>query len=635
MNTQDLTQVKRILVPTDFGMGTQSTLAHACELAERVHADLHVLHVLPAHDLPSPSGTDAQERLRGARERLKQLSQSATNGKLQAVCEVRIGKPSEEIVRYALEQDIGFIAMGTHGRTGLSHAVMGSVAEQVVRHAPCPVLAVRPTLRSPRGSGVWDAAQRLKSGLGTELAGDRNEGWEKMSRLLSQDLDLDPSEAKKLLETLEAMGAIAWRESAGFGGGAIPARKSWTINSEAVGLRDESQGLENGHAQPTTGANAAIDLLRRALADRATDIHLAPSNDDVFQVRLRIDGRLEPYCQLDRSVALPLIQQFKVLASLDIAEPFEPKEGRLELADRMPGVEVRITTAPVQGGTAVALRLFTRDRALMPLERLGLSPSAREAVENILRSGAGLVLVTGPTGSGKTTTIYSLLNLLSTNTRDIISIEDPIEFPLPFIRQLAVDHRHNLTMTTGLRTILRMDPDIIFVSEIRDAEAAEMAMRAASSGRFVFSTLHTRDVASTLTALRDLRIDSRSLAGNLAGLISQRLLRRLCPECSRRSSTLESEAARFVTEGLTASAELGRAVGCAHCRGTGYRDRIGVFEAVSTSADTAEAILSGVGEAEFRKVIRAAGTASLVGDSLQKAIDGLTTIEEALGAKWL
>jgi type IV pilus assembly protein PilB len=251
----------------------------------------------------------------------------------------------------------------------------------------------------------------------------------------------------------------------------------------------------------------------------------------------------------------------------------------------------------------------------------------------MLRSGAGLILVTGPTGSGKTTTIYSQLHLLAGDGREITSIEDPVEFPMPFIRQVAVDPRHGTTMTAGLRTVLRMDPDVVFVSEIRDVEAAEIAMRGASSGRLVFSTLHTRDVASTITALHDLHIDNRSLAANLTGIISQRLVRRLCPECAAKSPTTEAEAQAFASEGLAPPAELGRAVGCPHCRNTGYRDRIGVFEAVAVAGPNADPILSGASEGEFRNALRSSGSPSLLGDGLQKVGEGITTLEEVQGMK--
>jgi type II secretory ATPase GspE/PulE/Tfp pilus assembly ATPase PilB-like protein len=216
-----------------------------------------------------------------------------------------------------------------------------------------------------------------------------------------------------------------------------------------------------------------------------------------------------------------------------------------------------------------------------------------------------------------------------------VSIEDPIEIPLPFVRQLGVDPKHDVTLTQALGTILRMDPDIIHVSEIRDVEAAEIAMRAASSGRFVFSTLHTRDVASTVTAVRDLHIDNRSLAGNLAGIISQRLVRRLCPECAERRPITDAEAARFRAEEVEPPAELGRPVGCTHCRGTGYRDRIGIFETALTHGPAEAAIENGAPEDELRAVLRSSGTPSLMADALMKVHGGVTSFEEAEAMKWI
>lgn len=629
-----MTKVRRILVPTDFSAGTHRTLAHARELAGLGQAELHLLHILPAHDLPSSAARDSSERLRESQHRLERLAQRAALGPLSVVCAVRVGKPASEIAQYAREQGIEMIAMSTHGRTGLAHVVMGSVAEQVIRQADCPVLAVRPSSFDGHRADLADVARRLSAGFGGEAMGDRQEAWERMSRFLSRELDLAPAEAASLLGSLEATGAIGWKEVENQGSESATPRRSWVILADLPSTASPESISLASDVETVGGPAEAIDLLQRALACRASDVHIDPGADDRFEVRFRIDGRLEHYCSLDRSVASPLIQQYKIMAGLDIAQPFVPKEGHLDLPNSLPGVEVRITTAPVQGGTATALRLLSRDRALMPLEGLGLSEVALRAVDRILHSAAGLMLVTGPTGSGKTTTIYSLLNRLAGTYRNIVSIEDPVEFPLPFVRQLAVDSRHGTTMTTGLRTILRMDPDVVFVSEIRDVEAAEIAMRAASSGRFVFSTLHTRDVASTVTALRDLHIDNRSLAGNLTGLMSQRLLRRLCQECAVRSPIVGPEVDVFLTEGMSPPAELSRSVGCPRCRGTGYRDRIGVFEVVPAAGLASEAVLAGAAEGELRQALRSSGAISLMADALQKVSDGVTTLEEAQRMKW-
>jgi type II secretory ATPase GspE/PulE/Tfp pilus assembly ATPase PilB-like protein len=379
----------------------------------------------------------------------------------------------------------------------------------------------------------------------------------------------------------------------------------------------------------------ALDLVRRALEAGATDLHIAPEGDRDYAVKIRIDGRLERYCPLHPDVARPILRQYRLMADLDITEPFRPHEGRLHLPPSLAGVEARITSMPVAGGEAVALRLQLSDRLMKPLDRLGLAGAARSAVERMIAHGAGLVLVTGPTGSGKTTTVYSLLKLLDDGRRHIVSIEDPVEYRVPFIRQTEVDPRHDITMTTGLRTLLRMDPDVLFVGEIRDVEAAEIAMRAASSGRYVFSTLHTRDVASTVTAFRDLHVNNHSLAGNLAGIISQRLVRRLCLDCRVEAPPDDDVRRVFEAEGMEPPALVGRPVGCPICRGTGFRGRIGVFEAVVAEGPVAEAIQRGAPEDELRRLLRSAHTPSLLAESLDHARQGVTSPEEAQGLLWI
>jgi type II secretory ATPase GspE/PulE/Tfp pilus assembly ATPase PilB-like protein len=359
-------------------------------------------------------------------------------------------------------------------------------------------------------------------------------------------------------------------------------------------------------------------------------------------VRFRIDGRLARYCTLGFDVATHLIQRFKLLANLDIADPFHPQEGRLRLPSAMADTEVRITTAPVEGGEAVSLRLFSRQNLVGQLTGLGLSQADLDKVDCTLRSGEGIMLVTGPTGSGKTTTVYTMLAELSGDNRNIVSIEDPVEYPVPFVRQTAVDERHDMSMTGGLKTLLRMDPDVVFVGEIRDLEAADIAMRAASSGKYVFSTLHTRDVASTITACRDLHIDNRSLAGNLTGIINQRLLRRLCTECREPFKPEDRDLQLFAAHGLEPPAQLFGPHGCSHCLGRGFWGRIGVFEVAWINDKLRDAIAQGATEADFRALLRSTGTASILDDALGKIRDGLTSLTEVFemsavydeGADW-
>jgi type II secretory ATPase GspE/PulE/Tfp pilus assembly ATPase PilB-like protein len=219
--------------------------------------------------------------------------------------------------------------------------------------------------------------------------------------------------------------------------------------------------------------------------------------------------------------------------------------------------------------------------------------------------------------------------------RNIVTIEDPVEYRVPSFRQMSVDARHGITMTSGLRSILRMDPDVVLVGEIRDAEAAEIAMRAASSGKYVFSTIHTRDVASTVTALRDLHIDNRSLAGNLTGIISQRLVRRACDQCHRTEPISERMSQFMRDEGVEPSDSVAAPSGCQKCRNTGYYERVGVFEAVLPDREIREAIQRGEGEDDLRDMLRARGTRSLLAESLTKVRDGISTFDEVRSMTWV
>lgn len=542
-----MTNVERILVPVDFSPANEGVLRYGCNLAHRLEAQLHLLHVVAEKHGPGQLPADLKDRMQTARLELGKLPAEIPPHGMTISRVVREGNPADEILRYARETGIDLIAMGTHGRSGLAYMLMGSIAERVIRGAACPVMVVRPT--------EFESSEQAQSAAAPSL-------------------------------------------------GQVPE------------------------------SNRVLELLHRGLAARATDIHIDPVSPHEYAIRFRIDGRIEPYCVLDRTIALPLLVQLKLMSRLDIAQPFEPHEGKVHLPATMAEVEVRITTMPVAGGEAVSLRLLKNEQLPASLTSLGLSPVGLAAVAQMLHEGEGLVLVTGPTGSGKTTTVHAMLRLLDNGARNIVSIEDPVEYRVPAIRQVSVDSKHDLTMTRSLRTVLRMDPDVVFIGEIRDVEAMEIVMRAASSGRYVFSTLHTRDVASTVTALRDLHADNLSLAGNLKGIVCQRLIRKLCTECCSHSPVTEEERAAFAAEGIEPPDELSRPEGCETCRKTGYRGRIGVFETVLTAGKIAEAIQAGSPEDELRRLIRTAGTPSLTAEALRRARDGITSIEEARSIKW-
>lgn len=619
-------RVKHLLVPCDFSPFSDAAVKRAVELALASKAKLHLLHILgtsPLGGRPEPE----DERYRLARERIDQQLSPLAAVELQIEKAIVSGTPHREICRYAQKHDIDLIVMGTRGRTGLAHIALGSVAEKVVAAAPCQVLVVRQ--RDQDDELVDQAARVLHDEFGESFGGEFGDTRASLKGRLIRLLNISEHAAEFAIEKLRANGALTWEDSAASRtsteGVTTPHTGTWHIGPFASGDEDTQPDFKTKSAENTP----ATDLLKRAVAARATDIHIDPVGRE-YSVRFRIDGLLERYCQLDLDVAAHLIQQFKTMALLDIADPFHAQEGRLHLPSDLPDLEARLTTAPVSGGEALALRLFNRENVFRPLDRLGLSESSLAAIDGMTQRGEGLVLVTGPAGSGKTTTVYSILQNISSGQRNIVSIEDPVEFPAPFVRQMQVDERHGLCMTSGLRTLLRMDPDIVFLGEIRDAEAAEISMRAASSGKYVFSTLHTRDVASTLTALRDLHVDTHSLAGNLTGIISQRLVRRLCPQCCQSGALTASEQATFQAHGFEPPPKVSRAVGCPACRNTGYRGRIGIFEVVLAEEELLQEIARNAPEHELRDYIRRSGTLDLTNDALAKVAAGITTLDEAL-----
>ncbi len=619
-------RVTRILIPCDFSPSSAGALRHACDLATTFNAELHLLHVVSEPLIVITRPAPEAERLRLAREELDRLLEPQAFVNRPVLRDAVIGSPFREIQRYAQQHDIDLIVMGTHGRTGLAHLTMGSVTEKVVRNAPCPVMIIREG--EPLVEFTRQGIKALKAHFGAALDGEPTATRASLKGVLTQRLEVSDQTAEQIIERLVRDGLLAW-EAAPQSDASQPQAGRWRIGPTA-----DADKLAAAELPVTIVETApAFDLLLRAVALRATDIHFDPAGSEV-SVRFRIDGQLERYCGLDPDVAGHLIQQFKTSARIDIAAPFQPKEGRLRMPATLAHLDVRITISPVAGGEAVALRIFDREHVFHPLNQLGLSERSLSAVDRMLRRGEGIVLVTGPTGSGKTTTVYSMLETLGNGSRNIVSIEDPVEFAVPFVRQMEVNEKHGLTMASGLRTLLRMDPDVVFIGEIRDVEAAEIGMRAASSGKYVISTLHTRDVSSTVTALRDLHIDNHSLAGNLTGILSQRIVRRLCLNCRRSEPLTDEQRILFDQHGVPPPENVFHPVGCAECRGRGYRGRIGVFEVVVADDEIADLISSGTTERELRQLIRRTGVADLTADAMTKVHDGITSLSEALEMRW-
>lgn len=374
-------------------------------------------------------------------------------------------------------------------------------------------------------------------------------------------------------------------------------------------------------------------VLLEAVKRRASDIHFEPL-EDRLRVRYRIDGILFEQSSPPRNLEDAIISRIKVMANMDIAEKRLPQDGmaRVRVGERE--LDIRAATIPVPDGERVVLRLLDKQSALIGLGELGMLPETLGTFRRLLTSVSGMVLVCGPTGSGKTTTLYAALAELDSRRRNILTIEDPIEYKLPNIGQIQVKPRIGLTFANGLRHILRQDPDVILVGEIRDAETAEIAIRAALTGHLVFATLHTNDAPGAVLRLTDMGVEPYLLASCLRGAISQRLVRRLCPRCRREARLSERLASGLARAGERPLAGLAcwEPAGCDACL-EGYKGRLGIFEMMPVDAAMAELIHAGQAtEALLRRLATEHGMQSLRDDGIAKLLAGLTSPEEICGA---
>ena len=367
-------------------------------------------------------------------------------------------------------------------------------------------------------------------------------------------------------------------------------------------------------------------LLSEAIKEGASDIHIE-TQEKRLVVRFRIDGVMREMVEPKRALAPLLVSRIKVMARLDIAEKRLPQDGRVSLRVGGHEVDVRVSTIPSHYGERVVMRLLDRDATRLGLPRLGMAPRDAEVFARLLARPDGMVLVTGPTGSGKTTSLYAALDHLNDQSRNIMTVEDPIEYALDGIGQMQVNPRTDLTFARGLRAILRQDPDVIMVGEIRDRETAEVAVEAAMTGHFVLSTLHTNSAIGAVARLIDMGVERFLLAPMLAGVVAQRLVRRLCPDCRGADVASLSDAA--LLPGMELGETLWRAVGCPACQGQGYRGRTGLYEVVEVTAPLEAAIHRGASEAELLALARDAGP-GLVADGLRAVRSGVTTITEVV-----
>jgi len=370
-------------------------------------------------------------------------------------------------------------------------------------------------------------------------------------------------------------------------------------------------------------------IFYQAVHSRASDIHVEPYERNV-KVRFRIDGVLHDRFTPPKQYVEALISRLKIMANLNIAERRLPQDGRSKIRIGENEIDIRVSTIPTSGGERVVLRLLDKTSARFGVNELGFAPETEPHFRRLVHMSHGIILLTGPTGSGKTTTLYASLSEINTEDRNILTVEDPIEYQLPGVGQMQIQPKINLTFANSLRHILRQDPDVIMVGEIRDLETAEIAIQAALTGHLVFSTLHTNDSASAFTRLLDMGIEPYLVSSSVIAVMAQRLVRIVCPQCKTSYVPSPEECATLGAASRLEGKDLYRGAGCADCMETGYRGRTGIFELLTVDNDISELIMKRSGANVIKRTATGKGMRTLRDDGVRKILSGDTTIEEVL-----
>ncbi|MBS1705784.1 MAG: type II/IV secretion system protein [Armatimonadetes bacterium] len=377
-------------------------------------------------------------------------------------------------------------------------------------------------------------------------------------------------------------------------------------------------------------------IVAQAVRDKASDIHLEPRKEEMV-VRYRIDGVMIEVMRLPRKVIAPITSRLKIMSNMDIAEKRAPQDNRVSATIDGKDYDFRVSTLPLVTGEKIVMRVLDKSGINVGLNKLGFLPHNLKIIEDFAERSYGIVLVTGPTGSGKSTTLYSLLNRMSDGTNNIITIEDPVEYELEAVNQCAVNVKAGMTFAAGLRSMLRQDPDVIMVGEMRDNETATIAMEAALTGHFVLSTLHTNDAPSAPTRLIDMEVEPFLISSSLIGVLAQRLVRQICPNCKESYSATRESLIRYgfpVPEEIAGETHgeltLFRGAGCDKCKGTGYKGRTGVHEIMELTDDVKDEILKKSPSHVLRRLAEQHGMQSLQVDAVQKILMGTTTVDEVL-----
>jgi len=446
--------------------------------------------------------------------------------------------------------------------------------------------------------------------------------FDELGRILKRDIKVAVVSEGQLLETIDRL----YRRTAEISGLARELSDELGDTYVDFSAENETAGLEDA---------PVVKLLQTVFNDatqiRASDIHIEPQ-EGRLQIRFRIDGLLHLQTETDSKIAPALVLRLKLMSGLDISEKRLPQDGRFNMRVREQAIDVRIATMPTQYGESVVMRLLNQGGNFLSLDKLGMPPDMLTRFREVIQRSSGMVLVTGPTGSGKTTTLYAGLAEINTMEQKIITVEDPVEYRLPGINQVQVNEKIELSFARILRSVLRQDPDVILVGEMRDAETAQIGVRAVMTGHLVFSTLHTRDAASTLSRLVDMGAPNYLVASAVQVVLAQRLLRRICESCSEVHQPTAQEIEWLLHEGVGRDqwGELKHGRGCSHCSNTGYRGRFGVYEMLEMTPPLVEA----AAHQEASHFIQAARESmrgkTMLDHALSQMKLGLTTVAEVI-----
>lgn len=400
------------------------------------------------------------------------------------------------------------------------------------------------------------------------------------------------------------------------------------LNDSLEFVPDEELSDESLEVDDAPVVRVVNSIIEEAVKERASDVHIEPQERN-SKVRFRIDGALRDYMELPKKSHPLISSRVKIMAQLDIAEKRRPQDGRISMKASNRSLDFRISSMPTVLGEKITIRILDKENMLLGLEKLGLSDKVYDRYTKVIERPYGMVLVTGPTGSGKTTTLYSTLNKINTREKNIITIEDPVEYLVPGINQISINLKAGLTFANGLRSILRQDPDVIMVGEIRDYETAQIAVQSANTGHLVFSTLHTNNAAGALTRLLDMGVESYLVASSVAGVLAQRLIKVICQYCKKEYQVPPESNERMVL-GLNNKDPLTlyKGEGCKSCGYTGYLGRTSVSEYLGVDLEIQKMVLKKYSAEQIREELSSKGFYDLWDDAVSKVLNGITTVEE-------